>query len=499
MMSEMHETKSILLLKTQCLSEGFSTASVQNIYSSTNASAIVSEETTNGGPRSFDAPWEDVLTSSIFVCDMILLSEDSPDIYKFPREEILPCGQENMFVFPLSQEHEHGDSWKFQLGLSNCIWDVKTTLTLHMFEDIVRSSSFEVSADTASFEWSAKSGLSSITFMTEASITIDLVPTERILMSLWIESLKNDSVAAGTGSASFDVNSTDPENVPDEPIPSFAQERSPPMSFTTATSVKPTCSYAKNNSIHSPFGETQLQILQDMVQSELDEIDRLIFIVQVITGLLLAFLAWSLIENIFWPYRPSSSRSSAGIPSSIEPINDEKHDDSFQLEAVDLPPVLIHEGLQNRLAAEVRGHSQRSHGRSQISPSEHGFESSAQPTRSSYGSRVNNGSYLGEALRVSQGFVPNAETNAMLSTTNDLFCDRQVPAKVTPERWTSMSNQTQAGSGLTCRQGLTVSEKRKKYIDVDCALGSEEIGNRLDRMHNAESRDASSFIADYWE
>ncbi|GAX16633.1 hypothetical protein FisN_23Lh238 [Fistulifera solaris] len=419
---------------------------------------------------------------------MILVSEDSPNIFTFPHEEILPCGQENMFIFPLLQGHEHGDSWKFQLGLSNCIWDIKMTSTLHMSEDIMRSSPFEVSADTASFEWSSrtKSGLSANIFMTEASITIDLVPIERILMSLWLESLDNYIIAAG--SPSLDDNNTGPEDVSDEPSLLFMQEPSP-VSFTTTESVKPTatkrtetCSYPKKSSLHPHFGEKQLQILQDMVQSELDEIDRLIFIVQVITGLLLAFLAWSLIENIFWPYRPSGSRASAGIPSSIVPINDEKNDDSFQLDATDSTPVLIHEGVQNRYALESHDNPDN-YGGSNRFASEHGFKSS----------------YLGEALRPSQGFASNAETNAMLSSTDDSFCDRRVPAKVTPERWTSMSNEAQAGSGLTCHQGHSVSEKRKRYIDVDCAPRSEEIGNRPDEMHKTEWRDSTSFIADYWE
>jgi hypothetical protein len=436
---------------------------------------------------------------------MILLSEDSPDIFKFPREEILPCGQENMFLFPLLQEYEHGDSLKFQLGLSNCIWDIKMTSTLYMSEDIMQSSPFEVSADTVSFEWNsrAKSGLSSNIFMTEASITIDLVPAERILMSLWIESYDNDVTATGTGTASSDANSTDPGSVIlDEPVPSFAQERNPPI---TTESVKPTsikrtetCSYPENSPNYPHFGEKQLQILQDMVQSELDEIDRLIFIVQVITGLLLAFLAWSLIENIFWPYRPSESRSSAGIPSSVVPINDEKQDDSFQLDATDPTPLLIHEGVPKRDARDSHGSSDN-YGRSHLFPSKHSFQRSAQPPPSSYDSRALKGSYLGEALRASQGLDSVGETNAVLSTTNDGFCDRRLPAKVTPERWTSLSNKAQAGGGPIYHPDHSVSEKRKRYIDVNCAPGSEEIGNRSDEMHKTESGDATAFIADYWE
>lgn len=502
------ETNSILLLKTTCLTEGFNRSFVpESIVSNITASFF--GESTNSKHHSFDGPWNDLVTSSAFVCDMILLSEDSPAIFRFPHEEILPCEQDNMFVFPLAGEKKNSDSLKFQLGLSNCIWDVNMTSTYDSLGYNVRSSPFEVSADTASFQWSKgpESGLNSNILMTEASITIDLIPAQQFLTTLWLERLGKDINA--TGSLNLDEKSVDAESTrSDERVPSSMQEQIPPTPFTTTESSGSSAfkrpefrNHIKCTSTHPHFGENQLRILQDMVQSELDEIDRLVFFIQVITGLLLLFLGWSLIENIFWPYRSSGSRSSAGIPSSIQPVNEEKLDQSFQFDSLVIDQDLLH----SRQVLVGHGISEKSHKSNKDPPSETASQTNVQPTPASHGSSGNKGLYLSEALRASKGCVSNAQNDSQIST-NDRFSVRPVPANVTPERWTSSSNRRQARNNvkLECMSGQTIPETQRRYIDEAYAAGSNESGARHDGIRTAnihspsELLDASSFISDYW-
>lgn len=511
MMSAMSETNSILLLKTSCLSEGITNVFIQeNVVS--NITAIVPEKITNNRPSSFDGEWKELLTSSSFVCDMILLSENSPDIFRFPGEEILPCGQDNMFVFPSPQEKQNNNTSSFQLGLSNCIWDVNTTLTFDAYEKHCQNLPFEVSADTVSFQWNTGSE-SGRNVMAEASITIDLIPAQQLLMRLWYGRI-NETIDDTANSLAVETKPVDRESPSSEDrVSSSEQEQSPQISFAPSESMKTpeskrseTCkNIIHYTSAYPRFGKNQLKLLQNMVQSELDEIDRLIFFLQVITGLLLVFLGWSLVETIFWPSRPSDSRSSAGIPSSIQPIGDEKHENSsFRFESMDTSPISMDPSI-HQPRHDIPENHEKPHAMCRESPCQAFPKTHVRLAPSLHGSSDNKSLYLSEALRASKGCASNTQKNTMGST-DDRFYLRPIPANITPDRWSHSSkpSQVRANTGRAHFPVQTIPNTRKSYIDEDCASGLDESGARFDKNRTAnalspsEMQDASSFISDYW-
>lgn len=533
------ETNSVLLLKTTCLTEALN-FSLSHESAVTNITASFSRESTNSSP-SFDKQWEDLLTTSAFVCDMVLLSEDSPDIFRFPREEILPCGQDNLFVFPSFQGTQHTTSLKYQLGLSNCIWDTNMTLIRDLLEDDVENFTPEVSSNTASFQWNkgSESGLISKVLITEVSITFDLIPAQQFLIDSWRDRGNADHGAIdgpafdGKG---VDVEITDhgatdnPVFERDEFVPSCTQGPSPPISFTTTESSKRSTFKRSESSCdikQSPtnphLGNRQLQILQDMVQSELDEIDRLIFFVQVITGLLLVFLGWSLLENTIWASRQSGSRSSAGIPSSIEPVNAEKHDDCSRFESLDASPIYMDPDIcQSRHYMEKQcnlqqaNHINENFNSQQANHTSKNFcnetitQPDVPPNPKPSNTIISMDSYHGTSLLASKERVLKTDVASRTPRNNNRFFIRPVPAKVTPDRWTSSSHYGQMNNNMALKTSSAeiIPEKKMRHISGAFISGLSKDENQLDGVVTAKKivmgssppklRDESAFISEYW-